>query len=401
MDRAWSALAQSGWALGLGLGVAGCGLIEGDEVPAGHVLTEEQERLHNAPLGGRGCGQADLRRLEVGEEVFVEVELEFPENPGWPKSTVDDCDNLVVAWGTAGKAYVLRLLASGQRDFYRVVAPSSPEDLSGGARALATDAYGNIFGAMLYSMVRLTPSGEDFPRGLFLPYQARLLERDGDTFLVGGWNDYARLDVASNEFVWKSHGFEDALDARDDLIIEDAAPVDEDSFLRAMYSANMDPPIWVERVKPSKPPQAAGDPELQMLWSHGLPTNLSEIQIATTPGGFAVGINFNNPYAPCDASLEWPSRGLIHKPPPCDEVQEVLFRPDGTMLSLWADREQDALKLLAWAPDEEEPIEIAQGELPPPAGLLTGLALRKDGAAVVSAFSSDRRGIRIAIVETP
>lgn len=399
MDRARSALARSGWALVLGLGVAGCGLIEGDEAPAGHVLTEEQEREHNAPLGDGGCGQPDLERLAVGEELFVEVEV--PEIPGRFMSTVDDCDNIVLSWGTTGNAHVLRLLASGERDFYRVVEPSDSGTFPGGPFALGTDAYGNIFGAMYNSMVRLTPSGEDFPRGLFLPYQARLLKRDRDTFLVGGWNAYARLDIAANEFVWKSHGFEDEVSDVDRLVIMDAAAVDEDSFLRAMYHANMDPPIWVERVTPSKSPQATGDSEIEVLWSHGLPTNLSGIEVASAGESFAVGLNFNNPYAPCDASLDWPSRALIHRPPPCDEIQDVLFRPDGTMLSLWADREQDALKLLAWAPDEEEPTEIAQGELPPPAGLFAGLTLRKDGAAVVSAFSSDRRGIRIAIVATP
>src|SRR5690606_36923525 len=164
--------------------------------------------------------------------------------------------------------------------------------------------------------------------GLFLPYRAQLLKRDGDTFLVGGWNDNARLDIAANEFVWKSHGFEDELDERDELIIEDAVAFDEDSLLRAMYSAQMDPPIWVERVTPSRPPQSASESEIEMLWSHGLPTNLSGIEVASAGENFAVGLNFNNPYAPCDASLEWPSRASIHRPPPCDEIQDVLFRPD-------------------------------------------------------------------------
>jgi len=397
--RGLCALAHANCALALALSTAACGLIEGEEVPAGHVLTEEQEREYNAPLGGKGCGQPDLEPLAVGEELFVEVEIERPDNPGWLRSTVDECDNIVLSWGTSGNAYVLRLLASGEKSFYRVVAPSESGAFPGGAHALATDAYGNVFGVMLNAMVRLTPSGEDFPRGLFLPYRALLLTHDRDTFLVGGWNEYARLDVASGEFVWKSHGFEDELDARDELVIEDAAALNEDSFLRAMYAASAEPPIWVERVTPSKPPQAAGDSELEMLWSYGLPTNLSRIRIASAPETFAVAVSFNNPYAPCDSSLEWPSRGLIHKPPACDEIQHVLFHPSGTMLSLWADRERDALKLLAWAPDEEAPTEVAQGVLPPPGERLAGLTVRSDGAAIVSAYSSDARGIRLVIVE--
>jgi hypothetical protein len=374
-----------------------CGLIEEDEVPAGHVLTEEEEREYNAPLplGEGGCGQPDLERLAVGEEVFVEIEIEWPENPGRLTSTVDDCDNIVLSWGTAGNAYVLRLLASGEKSFYRVVAPSDSEDFPGGAYELATDAYGNIFGVAYASMVRLTPSGEDFPRGLFLPYRARFLRRDGDTFLFGGWNEYARLDVASGEFVWKSHGFED--DERE-VRMMDAAPVNEDSFLRAMYGASTEPPIWVERVTPSKPPEAALDSEIEVLWSYGRPSNLSRIEVNSAQETFGVAVSF---VEPCDSSLEWPSRGLIHKPPPCDEVQDVLFHPDGSMLSLWADRENDALKLLAWAPDEETPTEFAQGELPPPAARLASVALRSDGAAVVSAFSGDGLGIRIVVVEMP
>src|SRR5690606_6379413 len=140
--------------------------------------------------------------------------------------------------------------------------------------------------------------------------------------------------------------------------------------------------------------------EIEMLWSYGRPSSLTTIKIASAPETFAVAISFSAPDEPCDSSLEWPSRGLIHKPPPCDVIQHMLFHPNGTMLSLWADRENDALKLLAWAPDEEAPTELAQGALPSPGGRLAGLALRgSDGAVIVSAFSSDARGIRLAVVE--
>src|SRR5690606_5053873 len=121
---------------------------------------------------------------------------------------------------------------------------------------------------------------------------------------------------------------------------------------------------------------------------------------ASAPETFAVAVSFNNPYTPCDASLEWPSRGLVYKPPPCDVIQHMLFHPNGTMLSLWADRENEVWKLLTWAPDEEAPSEVAQGELPPLDARLAGLALRgSDGAVIVSAYSSDARGIRLAVVE--
>src|SRR5690606_4870063 len=156
----------------------------------------------------------------------------------------------------------------------------------------------------------------------------------------------------------------------------DAVPFDEHSFLRAIYDASMEPPIWVERVTPSKPPQADLDSEIEMLWSYGRPSSLTTIKIASAPETFAVAVSFNNPYTPCDASLEWPSRGLVYKPPPCDVIQHMLFHPNGTMLSLWADRENEVWKLLTWAPDEEAPSEVAQGELPPLDARLAGLALR-------------------------
>lgn len=400
-----SLLRRFGELAALTVGLGSCGLIDDDEEPAGHVLTPEQEEEHNAPIGSQGCGRPNLESLELDQPIAIDVDA--GEDPGPLVSTVDDCGNMVFGWGRPENR-VVRLLASGEEDFQRTVAAEG-ENRGGVYRAITTDAFGNIFGAA-DGIVRLTASGDDFPGGRFLPYEADFLIRDHSTFLSGYWG-YARLDVATNEFVWRSKFFGEPVSFPGEQLV--GAPLDEESFLVLSLmtedASDESAPLTLDRytlVHDSAPNEfwLTTTP----VWSRELTEELESARLASRKGKYAFGLSLGSEalgVVPCESSLEWPSRGARHVVSGCDYVQEVMFHPDGSLLSLWLDAatNEPQLRLLRWLPDEAEPREKALdlGLLGAHYERAASMALRTDGVVAVSAFAEDRLGLRVMLTEVP
>jgi hypothetical protein len=200
---------------------------------------------------------------------------------------------MIFGWDLITTNTVVRLLSSGEEDFRRTV-ESEGGALGGAYSAIATDAFGNIFGAA-DGIVRLTAAGEDFPTGRFLPYEVHFPVRDGETFLAGYWG-YARLDVAANDFVWKSKLFGEQISFPGSQIA--GAPLDEEAFLvLTLTEETLDASqqLLLDRN------ELVADPSpyefwltTSNLWSREALQEFQDARLASSNGDYAFGLSFGS-----------------------------------------------------------------------------------------------------------
>lgn len=387
------------------------------------LLSEEERERHNAPLAGEPCALSDSDLLSgsvaLGEENY----------PVTLRTHVDDCGNLVAAWGERVLAGVtlVRVLRSGELDWMEFFPDEEGFISDRWVGDIASDHAGSLFVATWRSLLGFTAAGARQAVSTAYPINGwSFIERIEDvrgedepssgTFIAGPVG-YTELALPSGYVFSQGSGgnydgpgrVEGAPLSTDnslyfpeaELVVARGTSVPQGGLVASLVR------LAVERVQVSYDKyQSPGRTVVfqqdfeHSPYSFSLASRGGEYALAVTPStGGVEGVA-------CTSAMHWISKDATFELEGCPGVLDSLFTQDGSYWSLWTDREAvQSLRLFRWEPGAAAPREVALDVSDiwtnPEAGDAPAASLAKtpQGTVVVTAFSSDLEQLRFVEVD--
>ena len=306
------------------------------------------------------------------ESTIVPLEAER-EDLGAPRSVIDSCGNVVVAWRSSNGYLVTRILTNGAADWVREFATGNGVP-SGTIRDISVDGHGNTYLVAESGMFGVDASGEPLQQGDFIGEAAVFLDELEGTHYVGV-PGYARVDLPGSPLVPLSEDF-GVRSAVDEMTIAGAA-LSPSRFVRVDLTVPDGgarevgaPPgmasvleVWEEApLTTGSDGPAVRDRAL--LYSHEFQGELGSWDIGGKRGHSALAYSVLTDVADtsweCSGHLAWLSRGQEYLLDGCWLAQAVEVAEDGSVWTLWINGAEPSGELLAlrWSQAQDFPEKV-------------------------------------------